>query len=49
MLQTIFDVLVELTLLDLPKDNLDIEPSYGYTSICEYFAFGYPQLSRRMI
>ena len=40
---------VQLTLLDLPKDNLDTEPSYEYTSICEYFAFGYPQLSRRMI
>jgi hypothetical protein len=35
MLLTIIDLLVELTLLDLSKDNLDIESSYGYTTICE--------------
>ena len=39
---TIVDVLEVLTLLDLVKANLNTEALYGYASICEYFAFGYP-------
>jgi hypothetical protein len=33
-LLTIIDVLVELMLLDLPKDNIDTESSYGTATIC---------------
>ena len=34
MLLTIIDILVELTFLDLLKDNLDTDSFDGYTSIC---------------